>query len=196
MHFVWLADRPFMPSWAPLVAVRAPLLMADVGLAWTLYAIVHRSTANRSLARFAAPAWLFTPILFYQTAIQGHHESVWLWPAVLAYWYTVRQDVEQAWQPSLLLAVAMALKQSAVLYTLPFGLYLLGRRRRKDLITFGVLSALIFGGIHCPFTSTVTTSSNWFFWNHPKCPFRRRAGLCDCWFLSVTWWNRRAALFP
>lgn len=149
--FVWLADLSFMPAWAPLVAVRLPVFIADVGLAWTLYAIVWHATARRPLARLAAVAWLFTPILFYQTAIQAHQESVWLWPAVLAYWHVVRKDVEQTWLPATLLSVAIALKQSAVLYAIPFGLYLLWRRRWKDVGVFGFLFLLIFGGLALPF---------------------------------------------
>lgn len=149
--FVWMADRPFMPEWAPLVAVRVPVVAADVGMAWLLYAIVAHTTTRRSLARLASLGWLFTPIIFYQTAIQAHHESVWLLPTVWAFWLMGQRGTKAAGRAALLLAIGVAMKQTAVLYTVPFGLYLLRHRRWRELMTSALLFLLIVGGLMLPF---------------------------------------------
>ncbi|MDQ7029974.1 MAG: glycosyltransferase 87 family protein [Ardenticatenia bacterium] len=148
---VWLADRAFMPAWAPLVAVRAPVVAADVAMAWLLHTIICRTTARPALARLAALAWLFTPITFYQTAIQAHHESVWLLPTVLAFWVMGREEKAPAWKATLLLAIGVAMKQTAVLYTVPFGVYMLGQRRWREVAVAGALFSLVVGGMVLPF---------------------------------------------
>lgn len=160
--FVWIADSPTVAAsapWATLVAVRLPVVIADLGIALLLYTIVAGRTGTRWLARLAATAWLFTPILFYQTAIQAHQESIWLLPALAAYRFMEeRRGVEEAgsrlppfWQPALLLTLAVSLKQSAIIYVAPFGLYLLWHRRWRDLALFAVMFIAIFGGLALPF---------------------------------------------
>lgn len=151
---VWLADLPALAAaapWATLVAVRVPVVLADVGIAALLYAIVVERTRTRWLARLAATAWLFTPILFYQTAIQAHQESIWLLPTLAAYAWLERHRSERLWLPALLLTLAICLKQSAVIYALPFGLFLLWQRRWRDLLVFAALFVALFGGLALPF---------------------------------------------
>ncbi|MCZ7569359.1 MAG: glycosyltransferase family 39 protein [Ardenticatenaceae bacterium] len=151
---VWLADLPAVAAaapWAPLLAVRVPVVLADIGIAVLLYAIVIQQTGTRWLARLAAAAWLFTPILFYQTAIQAHQESIWLLPTLAAYTLLERRQPRQRWLAGLLLAVAVCLKQSAVIYVVPFGLFLLWQRCWRDLVIFAALFVVLFGGLALPF---------------------------------------------
>lgn len=151
---VALADLPGVVAvapWAPLLAVRLPVVVADIAIAWLLHRIVARETETHWLARLAAAGWLFTPILFYQTAIQAHQESIWLWPALAAYDHLQRRGRERFWWPALLLVLAVSLKQSAVLYLVPVGLWLLLGRRWRDLGLFAALFVALFGGLALPF---------------------------------------------
>lgn len=149
--FAWLADRAFMPEWAAIVAARLPVLVADLGIALLLYTIVWETVRERLLARLAALAWLFTPILFYHTAIQGHQETLWLLPALAAYWWLARHGLRRVWWPALLLTLAVAVKQSAVLYLIPLGAALLWKRHWRDVVVVGAVFVVLFGGLVLPF---------------------------------------------
>ena len=57
------------------VWARVPTIIADIGVAMVLCKIVAKKTNDEKLARIAAALWLFNPITFYDTAVQGHFES-------------------------------------------------------------------------------------------------------------------------
>lgn len=180
--FTWLADLSWTPGWTTLIAVRAPLILTDLGVAVTLYAIVWSTIRDRVLARLAAVAWLFTPILFYQTAIQGHHESTWLWPALGAYWWLSQRGTERAWVPALLLSLSVALKQTGLLYAIPFGLMLMWRRRWRDVLLSGAIFALVFGGTSLPFALHSSDFVDLVFFEVPNQPVQTQSWLV--WLLS------------
>lgn len=178
----WLSDRAWMPAWTTLIAVRLPLIVTDLGVAVTLYTIVWTTIRDRVLARLAVLAWLFTPILFYQTAIQGHHESTWLWPALGAYWWLSQRGVERAWVPALLLSLSVALKQTGIVYAIPFGLILLWRRQWRDMLISGAIFALIFGGTSLPFMLHSRDFVDLVFFAVPNQPVQTQSWLV--WLLS------------
>jgi len=104
----------FLPDY---VWARVPTIIADVGVAWLLYSIVARKTNDESLARVAAMLWLFNPITFYDTAVQGHFESEWLVFVLLAYhWLAEDRSIIL---PMLVLAIAILFKQIAILFAIP-----------------------------------------------------------------------------
>lgn len=146
--FVWLHQLwPVLPE---DLLVRVPVVLADVGMAALLYALLQR--VGQTEARVAALVWLMNPVLFYQTAVQAHQESVWLVPVVAAYAWLVRQGRERPWIPSLLLVLAVALKQSAVLYLIPFGVFLLLESGRwRNVTILGGMFVVVFGGLALPF---------------------------------------------
>ncbi|HYN86889.1 MAG TPA: hypothetical protein VER55_00095, partial [Ardenticatenaceae bacterium] len=195
---VWIADRAAVLAvapWASLLAVRLPPLLADLGIALLLYRIVLDRTAERWLARLAAAAWLFTPILFYQTAIQAHQESVWLLPALAAYTLLDRNRapggaggapaaVVPFWQPALLLTLAICLKQSAVIYAVPFGLFLLWQRRWRDLAIFAGIFLLLFGGLALPFALHSADFAYMVFEDVRNMPVQTQSWVV--WLLSLT----------
>lgn len=175
--FTWLADLSWTPEWTTVIAVRAPLIVTDLGVAVTLYAIVWTTIQDRVLARLTVLAWLFTPILFYQTAIQGHHESTWLWPALGAYWWLSQRGTERAWVPALLLSLSVALKQTGILYAIPFGLMLLWRRRWRDILVSGGIFALVFGGTSLPFMLHSRDFVDLVFFEVPNQPVQTQSWL-------------------
>ena len=131
--FVWVADwftgGP-ANGWGQLIGMRLPLLMADVGIAILLHRILRRATGERWIGRLGAALWLFNPILFYHTAVQAHLESLWLWPTLAAYaWLQERNQRGGSkgsdgsallWWPIFLFVLAMTVKQSTLLYAVPF----------------------------------------------------------------------------
>ncbi len=146
-----------IPDW---VAVRMLPALCDVVLAVLLYLVVLERSDNRGLARAAAALWLFNPVTLYQTAVQAHQESSWLVCVVAAYALCggaqrPTRHGRDSWLflPSLLMACAVALKQSAVLFYIPYAVALLlrGRSGYRPLALAVVLFAVVFGGLSLPY---------------------------------------------
>jgi hypothetical protein len=152
--FVWLADLLTggpTEGWQQIIAMRLPILGADIAIAFLLHRILWRATSESWIGRLGAALWLFNPILFYHTAVQAHLESLWLWPALAAYAWLEERQLERSWWPMLLFVIAISIKQSALLYAVPFGLLLLWKERWQDIAGFAGLFGLIFGGLSLPF---------------------------------------------
>jgi hypothetical protein len=98
------------------VWARVPGIIADIGVALVLYRIVAQQSGDEGRARVAACVWLFNPITFYNTAVQGHFESEWLVCVLLAYTAFERRAYAL---PALALALAVLFKQIAVIFALP-----------------------------------------------------------------------------
>jgi hypothetical protein len=154
---------PALPDW---LIVRALPVIFDLALAVLLYLLVLRRSRREHVARLAAALWLFNPLTLYQTAIQAHQESSWLVCVVAAYALldrpapaTERQPGIRAWLgangalPALLMACAVTLKQSAVLFYIPYVVFIFLDRERRwtRLAVAGGLFALVFGGLSLPF---------------------------------------------
>ncbi|MDE3087955.1 MAG: hypothetical protein KGJ80_01030 [Chloroflexota bacterium] len=114
------------------VWARVPVILADIGVGLLLYRIVQRKSRDELLARIALLVWLFNPVTFYDTAVQGHFESEWLLCVLLAYaWY---EESHSSVLPSIALAVAVLFKQVAILFAIPVWMAMLKAegRRVKD----------------------------------------------------------------
>lgn len=134
---------------APLIAMRLPLWLIDIAVGVLLYHIVKKQTGVSWLGRLGAALWWFSPVLFYHTAIQAHLESLWLLPTLLA--YALIQDGKRDWRIMVLFGLAVAVKQTALLFAVPFGFQLLAERRWRSVVTFPVVVVGIFGLIALPF---------------------------------------------
>ncbi len=154
---------PALPDW---LAVRALPILCDVTLAVLLYLLLRRKSGDERLSRLGAALWLFNPLTLYQTAIQAHQESSWLVCVVAAYAVVerarrsdasasqpVRCLADNLALPSLLMACAVTLKQSAILFYIPYVLYILldDRKRLARLAVAGALFVLVFGGLSLPY---------------------------------------------
>ena len=95
---------------------RVPAILADIGVAMILFAIVRRK-ADETIARVAALIWLFNPLTFYDTAVQGHFESEWIAFVLLAYYWF--ENSRNLVLPSIALALAILFKQIAILFAIP-----------------------------------------------------------------------------
>jgi hypothetical protein len=156
------------------VWARVPAIIADIGVALVLFRIVLQKSKDETTARAAALLWLFNPITFYDTAVQGHFESEWLVFILLAYvWF---EDARHIALPTTALAIAVLFKQIALVFALPVFVHLLvgwlnswafgtpgaadrptdqptsqSSNKPTDLILFLLLFALIAVGICSPF---------------------------------------------
>ena len=152
--FIGLADLLVGSSvdYGPLVliAIRVPPLLAEVAIAALLHRILSRLTGERWIARLGAALWLFNPVLFYHTAVQGHQESTWMLPVLLAFERLQWRGLADTGIVNLLLVVAISLKQSAAIYAMPYLAWLLVARRWRALAGFSALFALIFGLVSLP----------------------------------------------
>jgi hypothetical protein len=99
------------------VWARVPTIIADIGIAILLYTIARRKSNDEQIARAAAMLWLFNPITFYDTAVQGHFESEWLIFVLLAYaWFDAGRSIIL---PTIALAMAVLFKQVAIVFAIP-----------------------------------------------------------------------------
>ena len=137
--------------------VRASVIVADIGVALVLYRIVLRKSNDETIARAAALLWLFNPITFYDTAVQGHFESEWLVFVLLAYaWF---EDSRHIALPTIALALAVLFKQTAIVFTIPLWVYVLVETFHETslqkcaarLATSFVVFAFVVGAVCLPF---------------------------------------------
>jgi hypothetical protein len=156
LHAGVVALALFIGDWARVlpdyVWARVPALLADVGVAWMLHRLVARKTNDETLARAAMLLWLFNPITFYDTAVQGHFESEWLVFVLLA--YASFEEKRSLTLPALALALAVLFKQIAILFALPLWIEMLKAdiNRAPNKIIRLAFHVLIFGfivGIVC-----------------------------------------------
>ena len=150
------------------VWARVPVILADVGVALVLYRLIAHLTTDAWRARAAALLWLFNPVTFYDTAVQGHFESEWLFFVLLAYtWF---EEKRSHLLPALALALAVLFKQIAILFALPVFVYWLRDtlasqqrlRRGASLLGAVILFAVVIGGVCLPF---VLYSDDFVFMN-------------------------------
>ena len=110
---------------------RVPPLLADIGVGFALYAIVKSKSEDETLARAAMLLWLFNPVTFYDTAVQGHFESEWLFFVLVAY---ASFEKPRGWVwASVALAVAFLFKQVAILFAIPVWMVMLKAEGRRTL---------------------------------------------------------------
>jgi len=179
--FVWL--HQVVPALPEDLLVRVPVIIADTSMAALMYALLRKQ--DRTAARIGALVWLMNPVLFYQTAVQAHQESVWLLPVVAAYAWLSRWGRDRVWVPSLLLTLAVSLKQSAVLYLIPFGVYLLlGDGRWRKVLTLTGLFVVVFGGLALPFYLYSHDFWQMVFVEVPNMPVQTQSWVV--WLLTLT----------
>ena len=124
---------PLLPDY---VWARVPVILADIGVGLALYEIVARQVGDGRLARAALLLWLFNPVAFYNTAVQGHFESEWLLFVILA--YALFERSRGIALPAIALAIAFLFKQIAILFAIPLWLMMLkeeSERRRAAGLT-------------------------------------------------------------
>jgi len=128
--FLWAGN--FVPVLPDYVWARVPGLIADIGVGMVLYVIVSRKSSDELLARAAMLLWLFNPVTFYDTAVQGHFESEWILFVMLAYFWL--ENSRGVVLPTIALAIAVLFKQIAILFVIPFWVMSLrGAERRGNL---------------------------------------------------------------
>jgi len=128
--FLWVGK--FVPILPDYVWARFPALLADIGTGMALYAVVARKSSDESLARIAMLLWLFNPVTFYNTAVQGHFESEWILFVVLAYYWM--ENSRGIVLPTIALAIAVLFKQVAILFAIPiWASILVGARHLPEL---------------------------------------------------------------
>lgn len=148
---------PFLPD---AVLVRLPVVLFDLGLAWFLYDAILAATGRCHLARLAAILWLFNPVTLYQTAVQAHFESEWVLLVLLAYTRHGLPRPEATFKGGFLkgsllagalLAAAILIKQIAVIYAVPYWLWLWLAGRRREAFASGLLASALVALVCLPF---------------------------------------------
>jgi hypothetical protein len=137
---------------------RAPVMLADLGVAFMLYHIVEKESADELIARLAALLWLFNPVTFYDTAVQGHFESEWLLFILIA--YVILNSSRNVTAASIALAVAFLFKQTAIMFAMPMWMFLLTnvkggnspfQKRIANLLLSLAIFGIVVGAVCLPF---------------------------------------------
>jgi hypothetical protein len=132
----FVATAGILPEW---LLVRVPPLLFDIALGILLYVLVYQKTRNTHPARMAMAVWLLNPVTWYDTAVQGHFESEWLFFVALAYYLSPNPSPERRgggelsrWVlPTLALAIGFLFKQNVILFALPFWALLFLEREKS-----------------------------------------------------------------
>jgi hypothetical protein len=80
----WLWSHRRFPNATPLNAfVKLPALVADIGLAWLIFAVV-RARLGLAAAQFAFAAYWLNPAVLFDASILGYLDTMYLLPAMAA----------------------------------------------------------------------------------------------------------------
>lgn len=138
--FLWVGR--FVPLLPDYLWARFPAVIADIAVGFALYAVVARKSSDESIARAAMLLWLFNPVTFYDTAVQGHFESEWLLFVLLAYYRY--ENSRRLILPTVALAAAVLFKQVAILFAIPLWVAMLKAEGGKQKVEDVHPSAFIF----------------------------------------------------
>ncbi|MDP3046186.1 MAG: glycosyltransferase 87 family protein, partial [Chloroflexota bacterium] len=162
LHAIFVAFFLPLHSLAPAipesVLARLPVVLGDLGLAILLYWKTSEVTGQRRLARLAAIVWLFNPVTIYQTAAQAHFESEWVLLVLMAYCLAPSPEpparhtgLRRLALSTVCLAAAILVKQVAVLYAVPYWVYLALHGRWRQAIISGLGAGAIVVLVCLPF---------------------------------------------
>lgn len=77
---------PFLQQKLPIVMVKLPSILTDLGIAWTIFLMV-RKWRNEKIARLASLVFLFNPVSFYNSSIWGQTDSIINFLALLGLYF-------------------------------------------------------------------------------------------------------------
>jgi Gpi18-like mannosyltransferase len=125
------------------LAIKLPIIIANVGLAYLIRRVLNEQGTNSEVSRKAWIFLLFSPFLLYFTTAWGQFDSL---VAVLTLASLVLLDKQKLVSSSVLLALAIALKPTPIPVVLAAMVYLWGspwQRLIRFLVTF-TISMFIF----------------------------------------------------
>lgn len=82
---------PFLEAKLHIILLKTPFIIADLGIGWLIYKVVHQLSANKSKALLGASLFLFNPALIYNSAIWGQTDSLINFLALLGLWWVYRR---------------------------------------------------------------------------------------------------------
>jgi len=139
-----------IPVW---VLVRGPVVIFDLFVALLIYLALRRVGARDGLARRGVLLWLFNPITLYQTAIQSHQESAWLACVLAGFMLLDPRRGHRVALASLLMALALAIKQSAILFVVAFicASVVTTQHRWRTILISGGTVVMVLGLVSLPY---------------------------------------------
>lgn len=160
---------PGFPDGVPLViAVKLPILAANVGLTWLLFATVRRVSGSVAAARWAALAYCLNPATLFGGEMLGYVDALMSLPAV---WSLVLAHDRKAGWAGVLVAISVATK--------PQGLFI-GPALALVLWQTGGLRAMAWAGLACASTLCVLVL-----------PFAVRGAMGNMWLAFGSYYARR-----
>ncbi|HUA07745.1 MAG TPA: phospholipid carrier-dependent glycosyltransferase [Candidatus Acidoferrales bacterium] len=150
---LWAPVRALDPQYSVLrVFVKAPAILADLGVGWLLYAIGRRFT-SRVIALGAAALYLFSPATIMNSAFWGQVDSVSAAFALLAVYFLLKSGDEPHGRLSRMIPIAwvclgysLLIKPQAAVLILIFIAFAFSDstqlRRRLEATGIGIAAAL------------------------------------------------------
>ncbi|MFZ5366031.1 MAG: hypothetical protein ACOZBZ_01940 [Patescibacteria group bacterium] len=84
---------PFIQEKLPIILVKLPSILADLGIAWVIYLIVKK-LKDEKLAKLATVVFIFNPVTFYNSSIWGQTDAIINFFALLGlYFLLIRKPI-------------------------------------------------------------------------------------------------------
>jgi len=160
---------PAFPDTLPLlVAVKLPVLLANMGLTWLLFRTIQRLSGSKDTARWAAVAYWLNPATLLGGEMLGYVEPLFTLPAVAG---LIAAYLGRAWSGGALMAAAVLTKPQGMLVGPAFALV---------LWQTGGLASIARAGT--AFVGTVLLA---------VLPFAARGALANMWLAFGSFYERR-----
>jgi hypothetical protein len=133
---------------------KLPAIFADLAIGFLIYRFVG-FLKNKKTALFATALFLFSPPIWYISALWGQNESLFALPLLASFYAVYRKKIPLA---AVLYTASFLIKPTVILVSPIFLLYWIKEKKFKDLLKGVLLTALFFYIVHLPFSSDNTLS--------------------------------------
>lgn len=136
---------------------KLPAIFADLAIGFLIYKFIG-FLKNKKMAISAAALFLFSPPIWYVSALWGQNESLFALPLLASFYAVYRKRIPLA---AVLFTASFLIKPTMVLVSPIFLLYWVKEGKFKDLLRGTLLAALFFYMAHLLFSLENTFS--WIF---------------------------------
>jgi len=133
---------------------KLPAIFADLGIGYLIYLFVSQ-IKNKKLGLISLSLFLFSPPIWFNSAVWGQTESLFAFPLLLSFYLLYRKRLELA---VVFLILSFLVKPTVILVLPIFAYWWLKDGNRKRLFGGAVLAITLFYIVHLPFNLRDTSS--------------------------------------
>jgi dolichyl-phosphate-mannose-protein mannosyltransferase len=137
---------------------KLPVIFADLGIGYLIYLLVSQ-IKNKKAALISSSAFLFSPPIWYNSAVWGQTESLFGLPLLASFYGLYKKKYVLA---SLLFLLSFLIKPTILLVAPLFLIWWLRNSDEKSIVEGMVLAAILLYLVHIPFHPQATF--DWILW--------------------------------